>query len=817
MARIRQKELWYNLTPRRVQFPFACPLSPVPCCGGRWSRCHVMPNTTRHVRYYTSSPSFLSCPVPVTRSSPPNPPAHRRFPRDTRSLPPRVQLCLAPINAHASALQLPTKPSSTDLSIRDGASPSLTASSQLASGEGVARGDPAGGGRGDPQQPVNGNGAQPPSRPRTPSGGVPANGGGGGGGARQQGGSPATPLDQQVGALGARGTLVQTAVPSYLRRKDLKGHGTTSGAVNACLLQGCSAPVRLPFSMSHTPQHQALVGMLPGPAAAFRPNSPPSGGEGPGPGGGGGGGGRDNSGGSHSGGSGGGAGPAAGGGGGRTRVPGVGGPSRRVGRNGRGSSSHHMLAQQQEGSGHGGPGWASDQERASWGPSRGQQQQYNQQQQHYPGWDGTDVAWAGAGGGAAQGQGQGQARAGRSGRPGSAGALAKPGSYTALPEGVPLSTSNSVVVHDSRPGTPPDVLLSGGGGGGGGGGPWAGAGMGYRPPSPTLLQQQQQQVPIPLSLLQRAHAPPLASGRLPSAHLVTPGLIPGGAAAAAVGVGVSSSISSGGALGGAGVGYAMALAPPPPAALVGPSGGGGGFLGASYGGGVSYSQQFSAGGGGAAPSSAYSGGYGGLSPDPSSHALGGGLGLGQATPHLQPSYSLPQRAASPGHPLHSVQPLPSLVGYPGGYAAAGYPGAGYPGPAAAAAGPGLGYGNVGVAGGGGYGGFLSAGGVAVPTHAAVGLGMPRLHSPYHAHQHQQQQHYPYQQQQQYPLGAGGGGGGGGGLSVSRSWAVRGSGSAAGGGMGIGMGGGGAVRGSPSPLRGSGDVLAAMQRPLRPWQ
>ncbi len=60
--------------------------------------------------------------------------------------------------------------------------------------------------------------------------------------------------------------------------------------------------------------------------------------------------------------------------------------------------------------------------------------------------------------------------------------------------------------------------------------------------------------------------------------------------------------------------------------------------------------------------------------------------------------------------------------------------------------------------------------------------------------------------------------GGGGLSVSRSWAVRGSGSAAGGGIGMGIGGmgrvggGGAVRGSRSPLHGSGEVLAAMQRP-----
>lgn len=39
----------------------------------------------------------------------------------------------------------------------------------------------------------------------------------------------------------------------------------------------------------------------------------------------------------------------------------------------------------------------------------------------------------------------------------------------------------------------------------------------------------------------------------------------------------------------------------------------------------------------------------------------------------------------------------------------------------------------------------------------MGIGMPRLHSPYHTHQHQQQhyryqhqQHYPYQHQQHYP-------------------------------------------------------------------
>ncbi len=45
-------------------------------------------------------------------------------------------------------------------------------------------------------------------------------------------------------------------------------------------------------------------------------------------------------------------------------------------------------------------------------------------------------------------------------------------------------------------------------------------------------------MPIPLSLLQKAHAPPLASGRLPLARLVTAGLIPV----------VSSSIPSGGTL-----------------------------------------------------------------------------------------------------------------------------------------------------------------------------------------------------------------------------------------------------------------------------
>lgn len=98
--------------------------------------------------------------------------------------------------------------------------------------------------------------------------------------------------------------------------------------------------------------------------------------------------------------------------------------------------------------------------------------------------------------------------------------MPRPGSLAAmLPDGVPLSSAGSMVLHDSRPSTPPEVMLAGVGA--------SGNFQGVNLQSPRLQQQQVQQQymsPIPYSVLQRAHTPPLAGSRLPAPHLLVPGM-----------------------------------------------------------------------------------------------------------------------------------------------------------------------------------------------------------------------------------------------------------------------------------------------------
>ncbi|GFR49777.1 hypothetical protein Agub_g11717 [Astrephomene gubernaculifera] len=145
----------------------------------------------------------------------------------------------------------------------------------------------------------------------------------------------------------------------------------------------------------------------------------------------------------------------------------------------------------------------------------------------------------------------------------------KPGSFATLPEGVPLSTANSIVMHESRPSTPPEVMLGGGGPGEVQGGPrmapsWLqqAASSPYRQPygqyqqqpqyqsqqqsqyqyqqqqsqyqQQQLSQYQQQQyqyqqpqyqyvAPAPLGGL-RSSVPHMTGARLPRPHLLIPGM-----------------------------------------------------------------------------------------------------------------------------------------------------------------------------------------------------------------------------------------------------------------------------------------------------
>jgi hypothetical protein len=186
--------------------------------------------------------------------------------------------------------------------------------------------------------------------------------------------------------------------------------------------------------------------------------------------------------------------------------------------------------------------------------------------------------------------------------PGLSWAESAQGAGAALPDGVPLSSATSVVLHDSQPGTPPDVMLEGQ------------PSSAQQPVGPRLqlqapqqslvLQALQQQYPrsVPLTVLQRTQLPPVASVRLPPAHLLTPG---------------SPSSQRPAASGG------LRLASPLPAQF-GPSGSYVGLLSAHPSADVAFSAALAAGG----PSSGR-----GLSPVPSG---GGGPGL-RTSPALRAS------------------------------------------------------------------------------------------------------------------------------------------------------------------------------------
>ncbi|KXZ48891.1 hypothetical protein GPECTOR_24g180 [Gonium pectorale] len=120
------------------------------------------------------------------------------------------------------------------------------------------------------------------------------------------------------------------------------------------------------------------------------------------------------------------------------------------------------------------------------------------------------------------------------GTPGPGGrSMQRPVSLVTLPEGVPLSTANSIILHESRPSTPPELMVLAGAGS-------SGAYQNSRLASPQhasgalpsqqhsqqFTQQftQQQQQLIPLSLLQRAQMPPTSGVRMPALHLMVPGM-----------------------------------------------------------------------------------------------------------------------------------------------------------------------------------------------------------------------------------------------------------------------------------------------------